>query len=62
MTKKPDTTIILAAAAVTTAVGIASYMFFKTYKTINKLDELELDFGNDDALLSAFVLNKMKDL
>jgi hypothetical protein len=52
MNKKPDNTTIIATAAVTLAAGLATYMFFKTYKTIQKLDELELDFGNDDALLS----------
>ena len=52
MTKKPNTTTIIATAAVTLAAGVATYMFFKTYQTIQKLDELELDFGNDDALLS----------
>jgi hypothetical protein len=52
MNKKPDTTTVIATAAVTLAAGLATYMFFKTYKTIQKLDELELDFGNDDALLS----------
>ena len=52
MNKKPDTTTIVATAAVTLAAGLATYMFFKTYQTIQKLDELELDFGNDDALLS----------
>ena len=52
MNKKPDTTTIIATAAVTLAAGLATYMFFKTYKTVQKLDELELDFGNDDALLS----------
>jgi hypothetical protein len=52
MNKKPDTTTIIATAAVTLAAGLATYMFFKTYQTIQKLDELELDFGNDDALSS----------
>ena len=52
MNKKPDNTTLIATAAVTLAVAAATYMFFKTYKTIQKLDELELDFGNDDALLS----------
>ena len=52
MNKKPDTTTLIATAAVTLAAGLATYMFFKTYQTIQKLDELELDFGNDDALSS----------
>jgi hypothetical protein len=52
MNKKPDNTTLIATAAVTLAAAAATYMFFKTYKTIQKLDELELDFGNDDALLS----------
>ena len=52
MTKKPNTTTIIATAAVTLAAGVATYMFFKTYQTIQKLDELELDFGNDDVLSS----------
>ena len=54
MNKKPDTTTILATAAVTLAAGLATYMFFKTYKTIQKLDEYELDFGNDVVLSSVF--------
>jgi hypothetical protein len=61
MNKKPDTTTIIATAAVTLAAGLATYMFFKTYKTIQKLEDLELDFGNDDALLSAFISNNKKD-
>jgi hypothetical protein len=61
MNKKPDTTTLIATAAVTLAAAAATYMFFKTYKTIQKLEELELDFGNDDALLSAFINNKLKD-
>ena len=52
MNKKPDNTTLIATAAVTLAAAAATYMFFKTYKTIQKLDELELDFGNDDALSS----------
>ena len=54
MNKKPDTTTIIATAAVTLAAGLATYMFFKTYKTIQKLDEYELDFGNDVVLSSVF--------
>ena len=62
MNKKPDTTTIIATAAVTLAAGVATYMFFKTYQTIQKLDELELDFGNDDALLSFLnAKNRMRD-
>jgi hypothetical protein len=61
MNKKPDNTTLIATAAVTLAAAAATYMFFKTYKTIQKLEELELDFGNDDALLSAFINNKLKD-
>ena len=62
MNKKPDTTTIVATAAVTLAAGLATYMFFKTYQTIQKLDELELDFGNDDALLSFLnAKNRMRD-
>jgi hypothetical protein len=62
MNKKPDTTTIVATAAVTLAAGLATYMFFKTYQTIQKLDELELDFGNDDALSSFFnARNNTKD-
>ena len=62
MNKKPDTTTIIATAAVTLAAGVATYMFFKTYKTIQKLDELELDFGNDDALSSFLnAKNRMRD-
>ena len=52
MTKKPDTTTIVAAAAFTLVAGIASYMLFKTYNAVKKLDELDLDFGNDQGLLS----------
>jgi hypothetical protein len=54
MNKKPDTTTIIATAAVTLAAGLATYMFFKTYKTIQKLDEFDLDFGNDVVLSSVF--------
>ena len=54
MNKKPDNTTLIATAAVTLAAGLATYMFFKTYKTIQKLDEYELDFGNDVVLSSVF--------
>ena len=52
MTKKPDTTTIVAAAAVTLAAGIASYAFLRTLKAVKKLEELDLDFGNDAGLSS----------
>jgi hypothetical protein len=62
MNKKPDNTTLIATAAVTLAAAAATYMFFKTYKTIQKLDELELDFGNDDALSSFLnAKNRMRD-
>ena len=54
MTKKPDTTTILAAAAVTVASGIAAYMLFRTFNAVKKLEELDLDFGNDPGLTSMF--------
>ena len=54
MTKKPDTATIIAAAAVTIAAGIASYAFLRTLKAVKKLEELDLDFGNDAGLLSMF--------
>ena len=54
MNKKPDNTTLIATAAVTLAAGLATYMFFKTYKTIQKLDEFDLDFGNDGVLSSVF--------
>ena len=54
MTKKPDTTIIVAAAAVTVAAGIESYVFLRTLKAVKKLEEIDLDFGNDAGLLSMF--------
>ena len=62
MTKKSDPTTIVAVAAVTLVAGIASYMLFRTYNAVKKLEEIDLDFGNDDALLSAFnIRNKMRD-
>lgn len=54
MTKKPDTTIIVAAAAVTVAAGIASYVFLRTLTAVKKLEEIDLDFGNDAGLISMF--------
>ena len=54
MTKKPDTTIIVAAAVVTVAAGIASYVLLRTLKAVKKLEEIDLDFGNDAGLLSMF--------
>jgi hypothetical protein len=52
MNKKPDNTTLIATAAVTLAAAAATYMFFKTYQTMKKLEDLELDFGNDEGLLS----------
>ncbi len=54
MTKKPDTTTIVAAAAVTIAAGLASYVLFRTFNAIKKLEDLDLDFGNDSGLSSMF--------
>ena len=52
MTKKPDTTTIVAVAAVTLVAGLASYALFRTFGAIKKLEELDLDFGNDSGLMS----------
>ena len=52
MNKKPDNTTLIATAAVTLAAAAATYMFFQTYRTMKKLEDLELDFGNDEGLLS----------
>ena len=54
MTKKPDTTTIVAAAAVTIAAGLTSYVLLRTLNAVKKLEELDLDFGNDAGLLSMF--------
>lgn len=54
MTKKPDTSIIVAAAAVTIAAGIASYVLYRTLGAVKKLEDLDLDFGNDAGLSSMF--------
>ncbi len=59
MTKKPDTTTIVAAAAVTIAVGVASYALFRTLSAVKKLENIDLDFGNDEGLLSML---KRKDM
>ncbi len=62
MTKKPDATTIIAATVATAAAGLAAYLFYRTYKSVKELEELHLDFGNDDALLSAFnIRNKVRD-
>lgn len=54
MTKKPDTTTIIAAAAVTIAAGIAAYTAIRTLNAVKKLEELDFDFGNDMGLTSMF--------
>ena len=54
MTKKPDPTIIVAAAAVTIAAGLASYVLYRTLSAVKKLEDLDLDFGNDAGLTSMF--------
>jgi len=54
MTKKPDTTTIIAVAAVTIAAGIASYAAIRTLNAVKKLEDLDLDFGNDMGLSSMF--------
>ena len=59
MTKKPDITTIVAATAVTLVAGIASYMLFRSYNAIKKLEEIDLDFGNDTGLSSML---KRKDI
>jgi hypothetical protein len=60
MNKKPDNTTLIATAAVTLAAAAATYMFFKTYQTMKKLEELELDFGNDEGILSMFTRKDTK--
>ena len=54
MTKKPDTTTIIAVAAVTIAAGIASYAAIRTLNAVKKIEDLDLDFGNDMGLSSMF--------
>jgi hypothetical protein len=58
MTRKPNTTTIIAAATVSLVAGMASYVLFRTYSAVKKLEEIDLDFGNDEGLLSTF---KRKD-
>ncbi len=60
MTKKPDTTTIVAAAAVSLVVGLAAYTLFRTFNAVKKLEELDLDFGNDAGLSS--MLNRKDNL
>ena len=60
MTKKPDITTIVAATAVTVVAGIASYMLFRTYNAVKKLEEIDLDFGNDSGLSS--MLNRKDNM
>jgi hypothetical protein len=60
MNKKPDNTTLIATAAVTLAAAATTYMFFKAYKTIQTLEELELDFGNDEGILSMFTRKDTK--
>ena len=52
MTKKPDTTTIVAVAAVTAVTGLAAYVLFRTFNAVKKLEDIDLDFGNDSGLLS----------
>ena len=52
MTKKPDTTTVVAVAAVTAVTGLATYILFRTFNAVKKLEELDLDFGNDSGLMS----------
>ena len=61
MTKKPDTITIVAAIAATAVAGIAAYLLYRTKETVKELEDVLLDFGNDDVLLSAFKQRKTKD-
>ena len=54
MNKKPDTTTIIALAAVTIIAGIASYAAIRTLNAVKKLEDLDFDFGNDISLASMF--------
>ena len=49
MSKKPDSSVIITALALTAAGAIAAYTFFKTYKSVKELEDIYFDFGNDDA-------------
>lgn len=59
MTKKPDPTTIIAATVATATAGIAAFLFYRTYKTVQELEEIRLDFGNDEGLSSIL---KRKDI
>ncbi len=45
---------ILKYAAGMALLGVATYFLAKTYNSVKKLDNLELDFGNDIVLTSVF--------
>ena len=40
--------------AVGLVAGAAMFAFYKTYSLVKKMDDIGLDFGNDDALSSMF--------
>jgi len=52
MTQKPSTTTIITAVAAVAATAVASYALFKLHRSVKELEDLALDFGNDDGLTS----------
>ena len=61
MTKKPDTITIIKTIATIAGVGAFAYLLYRTKETVKELEDVLLDFGNDDVLLSAFKQRKTKD-
>lgn len=60
MTKNPNINTILTTVAAAALAGITAYTIFKTLKIASRLDELDLDFGNDDVLSSLFNQKEIK--
>lgn len=52
--KKDNTKELVALAALIGAAGVAVYALTRTFKALERLDNLDLDFGNDPVLSSHF--------
>jgi Fe-S cluster assembly iron-binding protein IscA len=52
--KKDNTTEMVALAALIGAAGAAIYTLIITYKALERLENIELDFSNDSVLSSVF--------
>jgi hypothetical protein len=58
---KPILTKAIPYIAIASATGAATYVFVKTYNAMKRLEDFDLDFGNDTVLTTVFNSKKVTD-